>query len=390
MPLRRGLPLLLECSTDRMLEHFFPCFPAKRMLSSLFTLQETIYRRRSLIRFFKGTSVISRVGLLCVFVYVGFSELQLYGVRNTDMKPNFFSFVLLGTGIATTTLSLNAASAEAFLLTNTSGRWDNALLSNGYVIGSDGYAAGPWNDIVFQESGNSAQVRWGNSVNAVHKDWAFDWGDYYAGHDYEEGWYTNSHSQSVWGWHHDDQVSRYEDKSGLGFEGVSNLSIDVGEVFNIGSLTHFNQTIWLDGKDAKSADFSLDLDFGDVGLGTQTFDFSFLIDETNNNAAVCSYQTDAGKGCSDKISWDWSIDESSSFMHEGEEYTLELVGFSERVAAASTKRNFISQEDGNNSAGLFARLIAVDHSKDIPEPTSLLSLAGLGLFVAGKRKRKAV
>ncbi|MEO0648608.1 MAG: choice-of-anchor K domain-containing protein, partial [Cyanobacteria bacterium J06650_10] len=109
---------------------------------------------------------------------------------------------------------------------------------------------------------------------------------------------------------------------------------------------------------------------------------------TDNHAAICEYQTDAGKGCADKITWDWSIDESSSFMYEGEEYTLELVGFSEQVAASSIVNEFISQENGDNSAGIFARLVTVDSTKDIPEPASLLGLAGLALFVAQSRKKR--
>ena len=204
----------------------------------------------------------------------------------------------------------------------------------------------------------------------------------------EVGFQPERLQRRVQGWYNYDYVSRYEDKSGLGFEGVSNLSISAGEIFNIGSLTHFNQTIWLNGKDAVSTDFSLDLNFSDPNIGDQTFNFAFSIDETLNSAAVCEYQTDAGKGCSDKITWDWSIDESSSFMYNGEEYTLELMGFSERVAAASIVNEFISQEDGNNSAGLFARLIAVDDSKDIPEPASLLGLLGLSLFVVQSRQQR--
>ncbi len=305
------------------------------------------------------------------------------------MKSNFFSSTLIGTSIIATTLGTVAASpVDAFVITNTSGSWDNALLSNGKVVGSNGEQAGPRNDVIFQQNGTDAQVRWGDSVNGQWEKWAFNQNDYNAGYKAKKGWYTNAHGQRVHGWYNYDYVSRYEDKSGLGFEGVSNLSISAGEIFNIGSLTHFNQTIWLNGKDAVSTDFSLDLNFSDPNIGDQTFNFAFSIDETLNSAAVCEYQTDAGKGCSDKITWDWSIDESSSFMYNGEEYTLELMGFSERVAAASIVNEFISQEDGNNSAGLFARLIAVDDSKDIPEPASLLGLLGLSLFVVQSRQQR--
>ena len=304
------------------------------------------------------------------------------------MKSNFFSSISIGTSIVAATLGLSANPVDAFVITNTSASWDNALLSNGTVVGSNGVKVAPSNDLVFRENGNSSQVRWGDSVNGQWQKWAFDWDDYNAGHSYNYGRYKNTRGKWVEGWYNYEYASNYEEKSGLGFEGVSNLSIKAGETFNVGNLTHFNQTIWLNGKDAVSTDFSLDLDFGDFGIGKQTFNFAFSIDETLNSADVCEYQTDAGKGCSDKITWDWSIDESSSFMHEGKEYTLELVGFAEQVAASNIVNEFISQENGNNSAGLFARLVAIDNGQDIPEPASLLGIAGLGLFVARSRKQR--
>ena len=309
-------------------------------------------------------------------------------MKSTVFSSTIFSSIALSTSVIASTLGATANTAEAFVITNTSGHWDNAQLSNGYLIGSDGYDARPWNNVIFQENGNDSQVRWGNSVNGSWEKWAYNSADANAGHKYKKGRYTNAHGQEVWGWYHYDYVSQYEDKSGLGFEGVSDLFIGAGDIFQVGSLTHFNQTIWLDGYDATSAEFSLDLDFANSTLGTQTFDFTFSIEETDNHAAVCAYQTDAGKGCSDRITWDWSIDQSSSFTHEGEEYTLELVGFSEQVAASSIVNEFISQEGGNNSAGIFARLVTVDSTKDIPEPASLLGLAGLALFVTNSRKKR--
>ncbi|MEL6262043.1 MAG: choice-of-anchor K domain-containing protein [Cyanobacteria bacterium J06631_12] len=137
-----------------------------------------------------------------------------------------------------------------------------------------------------------------------------------------------------------------------------------------------------------SAEITLDLDFGNSEIGAQSFNFAFSIDETVNDQTVCPYQTDTGKGCSDQITWDFSIDESSSFMFQGEEYTLELVGFSEQVAASTIVNEFTSQEKANNFAGLFARIVQVDTSGEIPEPASLLGLAGLGLFVACFRKKR--
>ena len=303
------------------------------------------------------------------------------------MKPNIFSSALVGTTVIAAAFGA-ANPAEAFVIANTKGSWDNAKISAGYTIGSDGYAAGLWNDVIFQEDGNDSQVRWGDSVHGSHETWAYNPNDHSAGHNYKHGWYTDHNGQWVKGWHHYEYVSEYAKKSGLGFEGVSNLSIDAGDIFNVGDLTHFNQTIWQNGKDVTSTDFSLELDFGENTIGTQIFDFTLNVDETNNNQDVCPYQT-SGYGCSDKITWDFVIDQQNSFMYENEEYTLELMGFSDQVAAGNIVSEFISNEKADNSASLFARLVKVDTTQDIPEPASILGLAGLGLFAMTSRKKRA-
>ena len=303
------------------------------------------------------------------------------------MKHKIFSSALLTTTVMTAALSTVANPADAFVIANTKGTWDNANISAGYTIGSDGYAARPWNDVIFQENGNDNQVRWGDSVYGSTQTWAYNWADRQAGYRYDYGWYTDHNNQWVEGWHHTEFVSEYEKKSGLGFEGVSNLSIEAGDIFNVGSLTHFNQTIKLNGKDVKSTEFSLELDFGENTIGTQVFDFTLNVDETNNQQSVCPYET-SGYGCSDRITWDFAIDQENSFMHDGEEYTLELMGFSQQVAASSLVTEFISNEKANNSANLFARLVKVDTTQDIPEPASLLGIVGLGLFAVGSRRKK--
>ncbi|MEL6469412.1 MAG: THxN family PEP-CTERM protein [Cyanobacteria bacterium J06623_4] len=314
---------------------------------------------------------------------------------------------VVGVGFMAVALSAIAKPADAFVITNTSATWDNVTLTDGTVVGSAGEAASADNYVVFRDVDGESQVRWGDAVygwsweenweltsyEVESGDWEWQsnwkrnrWGRWYdAGH-WE--WVTTTTTVEEWvdngHW-----VAPTDDyKSGLGFEGVDDLSLDVGEVFNIGSLTHYNQTIWNDVAFGTSAEITLDLDFGNSDIGAQSFNFAFSIDETVNDQAVCPYQTDAGKGCSDQITWDFSIDESNSFMFEGEEYTLELVGFSEQVAASTIVNEFTSQEKANNSAGLFARIVQVDTSEEIPEPASLLGLAGLGLFVARSRKKR--
>ena len=313
----------------------------------------------------------------------------------------------MGTGAIAAAISMSATAANAFVITNTSATWDNVTLTNGDIVGSVGEAASDSNQVVFREVDGESQVRWGEAVYGWtwEEKWELETREVQTTERQRvEGWYQNRRGRWKYGWHWKnvtttETVEEWVDnggwvaptadyKSGLGFAGVSDLSLDVGEVFSIGSLTHYNQTIWSDVAFGTASDFSLALDFGDSGIGSQTFDFSFTVDETINQQTVCPYQTTDGLGCSDKIAWDFSVDETNSFMHNGEEYTLELVGFANQVAASSIVNEFISQEKANNSADLFARLVKVDSTKDIPEPASLLGLAGLSLFFVRSQQKK--
>lgn len=326
------------------------------------------------------------------------------------MKPSFFSSAFIGTSLVAVSLGATANPAAAFSLANTGATWNNVTLSNGTVVGLGGEAANDTNNVVFRDVNGESQVRVGSAVNGW--TWQENWEQETYTEDIKErqwvskwrwnrrrrkwqdkGSYqwvkTGTETKTRWvdnGW---DVAPTDDFKSGLGFSGVSDLNLDVGQIFNVGQLTHFNQTIWGDGTDATSASLSLDLDFSDTGLGTQTFDFDISIDETQNHGAPCAYETDEGKGCADRIAWDFSINQESAFAYEGEQYTLELVGFSEQVAASTIVNDFISQEQGDNSANLFARLVKVDTTQDIPEPASLLGLAGFGLFALQTRKKRA-
>jgi hypothetical protein len=314
---------------------------------------------------------------------------------------------LIGTGMLAAALSAIAQPADAFIIGNTSASWDNVTLTTGGVVGSDGAAPDANNLVNFLEVNGQSQVRWGAAVNGGYwKDnWVsvtkpvqvqktrqvqvptYDRRGRVTGYRTVTQTYTVTENrtvqenQKVW------VPPTYENQSGLGFKGVTNLDLDVGEIFNLGTLTHFNQTIWSHKPIGESAEFTLNLDFGDNSIGSQQFNFAFSVDETLNNQTVCPYQTTAGKGCSDKIAWNFAIDKKSTFDYNNETYSLELVGFGNQLASGGIVNEFISQENGNNSASLFARLIKVDTTRDIPEPGSLLGLAGLGLYFARARKQ---
>ncbi len=300
--------------------------------------------------------------------------------------------------------AIGTAPSYAFTLTGTSARFDNTQLQDGTTVGRAAsnsefanYEQAAFNNnsdnyVEFFDYNGVNQVRWGDPTY-----------DYYsysktqeAGHrkilDY--GSYRTSRGYQYYGYHYD----RTAQKSGLGFAGVSNLSIDTNEIFNLGTLKHYNNTIWSDNRIANKTDFSLKLNFGDIDIGEQTFDFSLNVDETSNtpsnhSGGICPYET-TGYGCSDKITWDFAIDAKNAFEHEGERYTLELVGFNETpVFDTSAVKDFISQENGTSQAHLLARIVKVeDETEDptqVPESGALAGLGTLGLLLSqAKRQQK--
>jgi hypothetical protein len=329
------------------------------------------------------------------------------------MKTTTFS-TLIGTGAVALALSAAAQPANAFVIANTSASWDNVTLRNGAVVGSDGVAASSANQVKFLDVNGQSQVRWGSAATGGHYENKtetitkqvqvpktrtiqvpiYDRRGRITGYTTKTETYyvtetkTETVTTKVW------VPPTYENQSGLGFKGVSNLDVTTNTIFNIGVLTHFNQTIYTNGLIGEKTDFSLNLDFGNT-IGAKKFDFAFSVDETanntgnNNNGLDCAYKTDAGKGCADKISWDFAINESNIFESNNKKYALKLVGFSNDASGSTIVRDFISQEGGNNSTNLFARLVRVDKNKDIPEPASLLGLAGLGLYFARSRKNQS-
>ncbi|MCG8362441.1 MAG: PEP-CTERM sorting domain-containing protein [Pseudanabaenales cyanobacterium] len=255
----------------------------------------------------------------------------------------------LSTMATATVLGILPSSASAFTLAKMSGSWDNVDLTNGLTVGSNGVAPNSNNFVEFLTVDDESQVRWGNPPGS------------------------------------DNSSGR---KSGLGFTGESDIDIAVGQVFNIGKLRHFNNPIYT--PLGTQVDFSLNMEFADIGLENQSFDFVFNIDETRNNQSVCPYATDAGKGCSDSITWEQSIASSNTFAFEGEEYALELVGFSSTPNSEMLLQQFISQEQETSEAYIFAQIAKVDKPNEddpekVPEPSAMVGVALLGTYFVSRR-----
>jgi PEP-CTERM motif len=220
-----------------------------------------------------------------------------------------------------------ASAANALTLAGSSGTWSN-------VVGGSG--------VEFQTVGSENQVRWGTPLGSG--------------------------------------------KSGLGFSGVGSSTFEIGDVFQIGTLRHFNSPITF-GTNASSADLDITLNFLAPAI-TQAFTFTFSIAETINQAPASSCPFPSTIPCSDKISFPSALG-SSSFSIDGVNYTLQLLGFS-NTPGGSLVSEFISEEGGTNSAFLYGKITSMKPTA-VPEPGSVMGILGFAALGAGsiwKRKQQ--
>ncbi|MEB3282893.1 MAG: THxN family PEP-CTERM protein [Lyngbya sp.] len=236
------------------------------------------------------------------------------------------------TSVFTSAFALGGTAANALTLNGSSGSWSNP-------IGGE--------FIQYQTLGEENQIRWGDPVTPG-------------------------------------------EQSGLGFTGVDSTDIELENVFQIGTLRHFNKVIYTNENGVSTAasavDLSLNLDFAELGM--KTFDFNLEIDETLNNGN-CMYYT-VGDDCSDKISFPVSF-APQSFEIDGVSYTLSLVGFSYGTGQ-DILSDFISQEQDTSQAVLYGKITAVDNiiatstmtGTQVPEPQTMGGFLVLGLMLTNR------
>jgi len=165
-------------------------------------------------------------------------------------------------------------------------------------------------------------------------------------------------------------------QSGYRFDGAApaEFVVETGDIFSLGDFTHTNQPVWGSITGAQ-LNITTELMIGGSMLGEGPFSFSFIHDETTN---ACDPQPT----CANDLVSFASLTTSDSFLVDGIEYTLELIGFS---VDGVVMTEFSTLEGQMNTAQLLGTFIATE---SVPAPPAFVMLA-LGLVGIALGRRSA-
>jgi hypothetical protein len=198
-----------------------------------------------------------------------------------------------------------------------------------------------------------------------------------------------------------DSCAAWGGRSGFGFDGNSAPVAPVNTPFYLGTFTHYNRSTGsLDPFNYDDLDISVPVTCSGGAVVVPVLEARVSLDETTN-VAPCPYPGE--KLCTDKVTITEADPEGPGlevpFTCDGKPYELEFLGFVEGedcdVAFSGEGSNeFITEEDTNSSACLWARIDGPDEPEPtavpptpvppapVPEPGSILLLTG-ALAAAG-------
>jgi hypothetical protein len=159
----------------------------------------------------------------------------------------------------------------------------------------------------------------------------------------------------------------------LTFSG-SSFSTVPDSLFKIGELEYYNGTV-PEGTNVDSVPLNLRVTFSGSVNFSQVFNFDFKLVNTPNTSSNPLENADyvyITKELSDQI-----------FTFDGAQYQLELTGFSQDGGLTNVSQ-FHVLENQRTTADLFARILLIRSAARIPEPTTIVGLAVLAIYLISR------
>lgn len=181
-----------------------------------------------------------------------------------------------------------------------------------------------------------------------------------------------TNNRLTWGEAAPDKFTSY-----VQFDGKT-FSASVNSLFNLGALSYRNGSTYtdsnFDGDFPLKIALSLTLPFA----SGETFNFLFNILNTPNTTGHPVLDGDRLRFSTAGLS-------SHTFNYQGNDYTLQLMGFSTNGGQTIVKE-FNSPEGSVAIASLYGKIISAPKPVPVPEPASFAGLSLLGIYFAARRR----
>jgi hypothetical protein len=159
----------------------------------------------------------------------------------------------------------------------------------------------------------------------------------------------------------------------LTFNGTS-FKTDFDSLFKIGDLTYFNGTVPLY-TNVEKVPLNLSVSFQNPSLIAEVFEYNFNLVNTRNDSSNPEDNAD--------FVFPSPAAANRSFTYNGNQYTLELTGFSQDEGATSAKE-FRVLEGATTTAAIYGKITSA--RRKVPEPHVILGLCAMGGYMFARKK----